>query len=312
MELLGAGPWEVFQNTIYRYPIGVKANNATLNFHSNILWNDDQTLPSPFFNINSTISNSYNDIYYGIGLFPGLGNINVDPCFVSVEDNNFLITRDSPCIDAGSPLLPPEEDGSFADIGAWAYLHRASGIASPRFVVAGTMVNFTNTSLGHDYPETQVVWDIGNDGITDSNNRQFSHVFSTPGLYDVRLRMQSGLLTDETIYERLIVVSANLLLPPSNPALIRDGNDIVMSWNAVYQAEGVNEVPFYIILRSESPDGFYRYRGFSTSSQLPFRDFGAASVDKSFYIVIGFDGSRGELMEYIQRLNSGNGIRSKK
>lgn len=311
MELFGSGPWTVCQNTIYKYPIGVKATNADLNFHSNILWNDDMILPIPFQNAGSTISNSYNNIYYGMATFPGLGNINANPCFAAAADQDFAILRDSPCIDAGNPALPREADGSIADIGAMSYLHRASATATPRFIVAGTTVNFTNTSLGHGYPDSQIEWDIGNDSITDYTSQTFSHLFTTPGLYDVRLRLQSGLLVDETIYERFIVVSTNQLPAPANPTLTRDGNDIIFNWDAVIQRNRDTEVPFYIVFKSDTPDGFYYYRGFSTSSLIPFRDSGAALADKAFYMVIGFDGSRAELMQYIERQLQREGIRSK-
>ncbi|GAB1467364.1 hypothetical protein MASR2M64_00290 [Candidatus Cloacimonadota bacterium] len=307
IELFGNGPWDVHQNTMNKYSIGVRAINAVVNFHSNIMWHVISLFP--FENTNSTINNSYNDIFSPQVVFPGLGNISANPCFVSAETLDFRITRESPCIDAGNPALPREADGSIADMGAFTYVHRASGATNTRFIVAGTQVNFTNTSIGHDYGDTSVAWDIGNDGMVDYTSRGCSHTFNNAGLYDVRLRMQSGLLTDEVIYERFVVVSTNLLAPPSNPAIAREGNDIIVSWEAVLH--GATEVPYYVVFSSDSPNGYFRYKGFNTSSHLTFRDAGAALADKAFYIVIGFKGSRGELMEYIDKQKQGQGLRSK-
>ncbi len=311
-EVLDAGPWMVANNSIYGYPIGVKAVNATLNFTSNIMWNDELMLPIPIQNVGSSIANSFNDIYYGPGLYPGTGNINQNPLFVSVATRDFGLLRDSPCIDAGNPALAPDKDGTRADIGARVYMHKASAEANPRFIVAGSPVQVSSSSIGHSYPDTEISWDINNDDSIEYTGSAFSHVFDSPGLYDLRLKVQSGLLIDQVVYERLIVVSSMQLPAPSNPTLAVEGNDIVLSWDAVMLESRRTEVPYYIVFKSETPDGFFKYRGFSTSAQLPFRDTGAAAADKAFYIVIGFDGSRTELQRYIDAQTSSIGIRSKK
>ena len=53
----------------------------------------------------------------------GDGSISADPNFLSADENVYLITEDSPCIDAGDPDLPGDLDGSIADIGCWPFLH---------------------------------------------------------------------------------------------------------------------------------------------------------------------------------------------
>ena len=180
--------------------------------------------------------------------------------------------------------------------------------ATPRFVVVGSSVLVNNISQGHNYADTVISWDIGNDGSIDYTGSSFSHMFSTPGLYDLRLRIQSGLLIDQVIYERFIVVSSVQLPSPNNPVLTREGSDLVFSWDPVLLDEGRTEVPYYIIYKSDTPDGFFQYRGFSTSSLLPFRDFGAANSERAFYFVIGFNGSRAELDQYINNHRTGIGI----
>ncbi len=95
-ELMGYGPWTVHNNTIYGYPIGVKATNASVNFNSNILWNDIQEIPIPVQSFGGSEEISYNDIYNGFSVYPGMGNINSNPQFASVATRDFKILRDSP------------------------------------------------------------------------------------------------------------------------------------------------------------------------------------------------------------------------
>lgn len=308
-ELMGNGPWTIHNNTIYGYPIGVKATNASVNFNSNILWNAEQQIPIPVQSFGGSAELSYNDIYYGLTAYPGTGNINADPCFASAPTRDFKLLRDSPCIDTGNPFLTNDKDGSCADVGAKMYFHKAAASVTPRFIVAGSSVNVNNISQGHNYPDTVVSWDIGNDGSNEYAGNSFSHTFTSPGLYDLKMRIQSGLLVDQVIYERFIVVSSLQLPSPPNPTLQKDGNDIVFSWGPVVTSEGGAEVPYYIVFKSDTPDGYFQYRGFTTSSQLPYRDIGAADADKAFYLVIGFDGTRSELNRYIDIQKSSRGLR---
>ncbi|MCB5272136.1 MAG: PKD domain-containing protein [Candidatus Cloacimonetes bacterium] len=300
-ELTGTGPWSIAQNTIYGYKKGVKATNANVNFHSNILWTTGQEL-TPFVNQSSYIQNSYNDIYRPAGVHPGTGNINSDPMFLEPSEREFRYSYNSPCIDAGNPALALDPDESRADMGFFCYLHRASASPSARFVVVGTEVDFTNTSWGHDYTFTQKAWYLGDSANPAGTGQNFSYVFETPGVYDLRLRMQSGNLIDEKVYLGMVVVSSDLLLAPENPALIKSGNDIVFTWDAVTQTVSGDPftVPYYIVYKADSPDGFYKYKGNLSSPVTSFTDPGAALEDKAFYLVIGFTGTRAELLRFIE------------
>lgn len=303
-ELNGAGPWSISQNTISGYKKGVKATNADLNFHSNILWSTGQEL-TPFINVNnsSVIQNSFNDIYLLSGLYPGIGNINLNPMFMQPAERDFSLNRSSPCIDAGNPALPADADGSIADMGYLCFLHSASAIPSARFVVTGTQVDFTNNSLGHDYPDTQIQWDIDADNIIDGTGRNFSYTFDSPGVYNLRLTMQSGDLIDQKFYYGMIAVSSSLLFAPQNPALTKSGDDIVFTWDAVTETvEGIPlDVPYYLVYKSDSPDGFYHYAGLTSSPQTSYTDRSATLLDsKAFYLVLGFTGTRAEMLRFIE------------
>ncbi len=66
-------------------------------------------------------------------LLPGTTNIVADPQFVDSDIYNFELTSTSPCLNAGNPGFPLDEDGSISDIGAY-YTFNSSDY--PFFVVA--------------------------------------------------------------------------------------------------------------------------------------------------------------------------------
>jgi len=78
------------------------------------------------------IYNEYNNVYGqwspGIyGLTPGPGFMEADPLY----DENFELTEDSPCIDAGDPAMPvPPGGGGRIDIGAFEY-QKPVGVQDP-------------------------------------------------------------------------------------------------------------------------------------------------------------------------------------
>jgi len=57
------------------------------------------------------------------------GNIDVDPMFIDQHHNNFHLSANSPCIDAGDPEAPLDPDGTRADIGAFYFHQRDIAIA---------------------------------------------------------------------------------------------------------------------------------------------------------------------------------------
>lgn len=78
---------------------------------------------------------SYSDIQGG---YPGIGNIDADPLFIAPESQNYRLSENSPCIDAGTDSGAPSTDledntrpqGGAYDIGAYEYLGWPSIIRS--------------------------------------------------------------------------------------------------------------------------------------------------------------------------------------
>jgi parallel beta-helix repeat protein len=60
------------------------------------------------------------------GTLPGSHNLHANPQFKDPEQRNFTLQKDSPCIDAGDPVLTPDPDGTVSDIGAYFYPQKAS------------------------------------------------------------------------------------------------------------------------------------------------------------------------------------------
>jgi len=61
-------------------------------------------------------------------------NLFRDPLFVNADAGDYRLSAASPCIDAGDPALPPDPDGSVADIGAYPY--DQSAVSAPPRPVA--------------------------------------------------------------------------------------------------------------------------------------------------------------------------------
>jgi|GEM_PF-1853521 len=74
----------------------------------------------------------------------GEGNIDEDPLFADAENDDFNLTADSPCIDAGDPEAAQDPDGTRADMGAF-YFHQEQEGEPPNityYLYFGTYIPF--------------------------------------------------------------------------------------------------------------------------------------------------------------------------
>ena len=83
-------------------PSNIRLTNCILWDGGNEIWNND----------NSTITIDYSDIQGG---FPGVGNIDIAPCFVDAANGDYHLLPGSPCIDAGDPNYIPEPNETDLD-----------------------------------------------------------------------------------------------------------------------------------------------------------------------------------------------------
>jgi parallel beta-helix repeat protein len=109
---------------------------------------------------NSTVTLTYN--LRDEGTNPGTGNIVGDPKFVSEGSHDFHIQQGSAAIDAGDPDSPKDEDGTRADMGAFAYFQQAA------VSLMITEINYRPLTNGYENPDREYI-EIYNAGQSTVN-----------------------------------------------------------------------------------------------------------------------------------------------
>ncbi len=106
---------------------------------------------------NGIITNDNADVHWGEG------NIDEDPIFADPDNDDYHLTADSPCIDAGDPESPPDPDSTRADMGAF-FFHRRDICVVPDTLMFGEMAEAADTlnlvirNLGHENLEIITHW----------------------------------------------------------------------------------------------------------------------------------------------------------
>jgi predicted outer membrane repeat protein len=150
--------------------------------------------------INSIITNNGGTVYWLDG------NIDEDPLFENVSENNFHLTGLSPCIDAGDPNTLLDPDNTISDMGAYYFHHlvfNAIFSAQPLSGYSPLIVNFFDESFGNP---TSWEWDFNNNGIIDSYNQHPTFTYNQSGIYSVKLTISDGINEDTLIREDFISV----------------------------------------------------------------------------------------------------------
>ncbi|MDA3814301.1 MAG: T9SS type A sorting domain-containing protein [Candidatus Cloacimonetes bacterium] len=112
--------------------------NSYPNLVNCILWNN---IPQEIYSSQDTITVIYSDIQGG---WEGEGNIDSDPLFVDITNEDYHLTENSPCIDAGDPNSPYDPDGTIADMGAY-YYDQSNSYSGPVWHVSTTGSDSTGT-----------------------------------------------------------------------------------------------------------------------------------------------------------------------
>jgi hypothetical protein len=222
------------------------------------------------------------------------GNIDANPQFV--DSLNFVLSlkTGSPCIDTGNPGSPLEADGSVADMGKFFYPYVIDFQADKYFGYDSLTVAFTDYSAGFLYSSSLWSWDFENDGIYDSFEHNPIHTFNSPGIYDVKLKIQKGIWADSLIKENMIVIQENQLMPPANIEISISGNDINLEWDSVATATN------YLVYYSGSPNGIYEFLAETSGITNYLHQNALSNFEKLFYRVIAFDGNREKLQQFLQ------------
>lgn len=187
------------------YGIYVESGNPTISYSD--FWNNDN---GNFYNCNSWVGNNITTNANGDSC-DAFMNIQLNPLFIDLANNNFNLTINSPCIDAGDPTLPFDPDGTISDMGALffdqtPFFPIADFSADIYSGIVALTINFTDQSsignLGNSIDSWQ--WDFNNDGAIDSNEQNPQFTYYERGFYTVALTVTDGNYSDTEIKEDYI------------------------------------------------------------------------------------------------------------
>ena len=117
---------QVYHNSVVANSNGINMTASSVGFevYNNIVADNylngifKNSTSSGIVKYNNSYGNSGNN-YYGVN--PGVGGISANPMFVNSSANDYSLMENSPCIDAGDPYSPFDQDGTFPDMGAYYY-----------------------------------------------------------------------------------------------------------------------------------------------------------------------------------------------
>ena len=273
-----------------------------------------------------TYSDFYNnqaDNFYNCGQWVGVNvttnangdscdawfNIQLDPLFADSANKNYHLTENSPCVDAGDPTSQLDPDGTIADMGA--YYYDQSGIIYPPIsdfsanITEGyppLTVDFTDLSIQGTGVITNWEWSLGDGDSSFVQNP--THIYQMAGTYDVFLTVtDENDSTDTEIKTDYITV---LVVPPASPTNVIIeivGDDVILNWAVVDTTiYGTPiDVDFYLIYHSSNPyNENFEFLGANQDTTYT-HNYVAGFIDKMFYRVESFVGTRQELEEYVER-----------
>jgi PKD repeat protein/streptogramin lyase len=124
-------------------------------------------------------------------------------------------------------LRVTDDQGATGETATAAFISDTMPIAdftgAPTAGLAPLTVTFTNSSTGYDQPLTYE-WDFENDGIVDSTEVNPSHIYNTPGIYSVKLRV-----TDADGSVSSIVLNNYIILVQHSLTVTKRGNGTITS-----------------------------------------------------------------------------------
>jgi hypothetical protein len=92
---------------LYLYEGHAGDGGGTATVVNTILWGNQTNLAMDAL---STVTVTYSDVGMVAGVWPGEGNINVDPLFLNMANDIYRLDEESPCVDTGTPVGAPDED----------------------------------------------------------------------------------------------------------------------------------------------------------------------------------------------------------
>ncbi|NQT34313.1 VCBS repeat-containing protein, partial [bacterium] len=218
--------------------------------NSIIVNNEDDNIRSYPRDRNNLVSLEFCDIEGGLqginvpeeDLVWGEGNIDRDPLFVDPDADDYHLTENSPCIDAGDPDAARDPDGTHADMGAY-YFHHEPGAA---ILVVPLALNFGEIHFTESVENNLTISSVGErtlDVIDISVDGQGFTVDFEEGFSLEPAEQSLITVTFEPDASRLFL--AELVIVSNDP----DDDEVVVSLTGL----AANEDPVWIDL----PDDIY-------------------------------------------------------
>lgn len=193
----------IFNNTIINNNfngIWAQGNSGNHRIFNNIIANnadfsikfDDGGDEPPYFEYN----NLWGNAEIAEGLEPSATNISVDPLFESTE--NYSLSKESPCLDAGDPANTKDSDGTNNEIG-WFYYNQLWAV--PDSVVFGEVQSGESAVLSFTIEGRLIDEEIT---ITSDNNA-FALSFGAEGAWEESLTIAQTEAVDGEISEEVFV-----------------------------------------------------------------------------------------------------------
>ena len=275
----------------------VLRNGSSLSCSNSILWgNVGATSDQMVTYTGSTVNVTYSDIEGG---YSGTGNISSDPLFVSpstgagstyqIYETDWNLQASSYCIDTADSSMSYDPDNTVRDMGIFYYPHSADFSYDSSFGYVSHTVQFNDESIGD---ASQWSWDFDSNGSWDAYGAHPSYSYSTAGVYTVTLKIENNSWESTKIKTNIIVIQENELPKPENLTITMGAGTATLNWDEVIGSG------YYLIYVSNDPAGEFIYMDTVTNTNYTTGDISA--FDKLFFKIIGFDGTRNELDNFIK------------
>ncbi len=184
---------------------------------------------------------TYSDVEGATGeTWFGTGCLDTNPLFTDAANDDYTLTEFSPCIDAGDPSSPLDEDGTVADQGCYPYIiaFASDYYADNTSICQGDAVLFTDASIG-----SPTSWDWTFEGGTPptSTDQNPTVTYNTVGVFNVTLTISDGSNNSTLIKENYINVSV-LPVQANTPA---GPTDVCSRTQHNYTTESVAGANYY-------------------------------------------------------------------
>ena len=168
-------------------------------------------------------------------------------------------------------------------------------------IYIGTEIQFNDNSYGDNITSWQ--WDFENDGTYDSTEQNPVYIYSSPGLYSVKLTVSNESSTDSSTRSDYIYVNTTPA-SPQNVQINLTGDDADISWDAVTVDN--DNVPInldgYVVKYSEDNIDFY-YLQF-TNQLNHTHTYVVIHSPQMYYQVSSYKAYSTRQLTYLQELNN--------